>query len=466
VPIDVTIQGSPGWWLKRLSAQLVDRRPRLDRLARYYAGDPDLPEGAEGCRPAYRDFQAKSRTNYPRLIVKAPRDRMVLTGFRTGADDDENGDRAARAILSANGLRVGAGDLHSWFLSMGDAYAIVGPPTPDTADLPLITVEDPREVVTAHDPRNPRKAVAALKMFTDDIAGRDLAYLYLPGRVFIAFKQTDQATAGTYPDFIMGGWEWGPGGAEGSKLPFDVVPVVRFRNEDGMGEFEPHMDLIDRINSTILDRMVIAKVQAYRQRAIKGVPDVDADGNEIDYSGVFAPGAGSMWLLPEGAELWEGGQADLMGILAAVKDDVRDLAAVTSTPLYFITPDAANGSAEGASTMREGLVFKTEDRINRASEGWSQVMSLAFRFAGDTTRATLLDLEPLWQPAERFSLSERADAASKLATSVPWRTLMTDVMQFPPDQVNRMETERAGDALIADLNAPPVAPVTDGTVTA
>lgn len=455
MPIDVTVQGSPGWWLKRLSAQLVDRRSRLDRLARYYAGDCDLPEGAEGCRPAYRAFQEKARTNYPRLIVKAPRDRMVLTGFRTGADDDENGDRAARAILSANGLRVGAGDLHSWFLALGEAYAIVGPPTEDTADLPLITVEDPRQVVTAHDPRNPRRAVAALKMYADDIAGRDVAYLYLPGRVFVASKKAGQDLSSTYPDLVTGGWEWDDrrGGVGGSALPFNVVPVVRFRNEDGMGEFEPHLDLIDRINSTILDRMVIAKVQAYRQRAIKGVPDTDADGNEIDYSGVFSPGAGSMWLLPEGAELWEGGQADLTGILNAVKDDVRDLAAVTSTPLYFITPDAANGSAEGASTMREGLVFKTEDRINRAAEGWSQVMSLAFRFAGDETRAQLLDLEPLWQPAERFSLSERADAASK-ATDVPWRTKMTDIWQFPPDQVARMETERAGDALLADITAP------------
>jgi hypothetical protein len=317
-------------------------------------------------------------------------------------------------------------------------------------------VEDPRQVVTAHDPRNPRKAVAALKMYTDDIAGREVAYLYLPGSVHVASKKSEQTVGGTYPDLITGGWDWD----RHDRLPFNVVPVVRFRNEDGMGEFEPHLDLVDRINSTILDRMVIAKVQAYRQRAIKGVPDTDADGNEIDYAGVFAPGAGSLWLLPEGAELWEGAQADLTGILNAVKDDVRDLAAVTSTPLYFITPDAANGSAEGASTMREGLVFKTEDRINRAAEGWSQVMSLAFRFAGDEQRASLLDLEPLWQPAERFSLSERADAASK-ATDVPWRTKMTDIWQFPPDQVARMETERAGDALLADLSTPVAPPVTD-----
>lgn len=69
-------------------------------------------------------------------------------------------------------------------------------------------------------------------------------------------------------------------------------------------------------------------------------------------------------------------------------------------------------------------------------------------------------MEILWAPAERFSLAERADAASKMqAAGVPWRTIMTDVLQFSPQHVERMEAERATDAL---MNAPLTEPADAG----
>ncbi len=454
MPIDTSVPGSPGWWLARLRKEMTDRNETLDRLWRYYTGDPDLPEGAEGCRPAFQAFQQKARTNYPRLIVKAPRDRMVVTGFRTGADDDENGDREARDIWSANGLRVDSGDLHTFVLTMGLGHVIVGGPTEATAGRPQVTVEDPRQVITAHDPANRRKVLAALKVFVDDVTDRDMAYLYLPGQVWVASRRRQPHHY--YEPVFSGGWEW----VEDLTAPLpagfeNVVPVVRFVNEDSMGEFEPHLDLVDRINTTILDRMVLSAMQAFRQRAIAGnLPETDPEGNEIDYAEIFRPGPGSLWRLPPDAKLTELGQADLNPLLTAIKDDVRDLAAVTATPLYFITPDAANGSAEGASTMRESLVFKTEDRISRCSEGWAQVMSLAFRFAGDARRANLLQMEPMWQPAERFSLTERSQASSQ-AQDVPWRTRMRRIWQFSPDEVTEMEVERATDALLESVDVNP-----------
>jgi hypothetical protein len=466
--IDVTTPGSPGWWLDRLGRKLADRQPRLDRLHRYYAGDCDLPEGAEGCREAYRAFQAKSRSNFSELIVDAPRERMVITGFRTGAEDDENGDKAARDIFAANGLRVGSADLHSWMLSLGDAYTIVGPPTPETSGLPLITVEDPRSMVTDHDPRSPRTVRAALKMYTDDVSGRHVAYVYLPGTVHVAYRDAESASSMIQTDFAGGGWKWDEsrGGESGARLPFDdFMPVTRFQNKRGVAEFEPHLDIIDRINHNVLQRMVTVAIQAYKQRAITGnLPETYADGTEVDYAGIFRPGPGALWRLPEGAEIWESSQADITGVLAASKDDVQTLAAVSRTPLHYITPDAANGSAEGASLMREGLVFKTEDRIERAKEGWAATMSKAFRLGGDETRAQLLQLEPLFAPVERYSLSERADAASK-ATDLSQRTRNTEIWQFPPELVERERSEKAGDALLSDALTPLPA-VNDGTLPA
>jgi hypothetical protein len=270
-------------------------------------------------------------------------------------------------------------------------------------------------------------------------------------------------------DFRGGGWEWvdSLGGAEGKLLPTAAVPVHRFLNKDGWGEFEPHMDLLDQINDIALNLMIMAKMQAHRQLAVKNVPFEDEDGNEIDYSSIFTPGPGALWLLPEGAEMWESGVTDLQGHILNGKDKVQQLAAVSKTPLYFITPDAANGSAEGASTMREAVTFKAEDRQDRLSTPYKRTMADAFRIKGDEQRANLLAMEPIWRSAERYSLLERSQASSQ-AQDVPWRTRMTDIWQFSPDKVAEMEAERMADALVAGLTAPPQipAPAADGNATA
>jgi hypothetical protein len=196
--------------------------------------------------------------------------------------------------------------------------------------------------------------------------------------------------------------------------------------------------------------MVIATTQAFRQRVLKGdFPTHDADGNEIDYNGIFESNAGALWMVPESADVMELGQADINGILQAVRADIQDFAAVTRTPMHYLTPEGANGSAEGAALAREGLVFKTEDRIARVTSGWTKVMSLMFRWLGDDARAELLDLEPIWKPAERYSLAERADANSKFQ-DIPFRSRMSLIGQFSPAEVATMEAERAGEQLLLE----------------
>lgn len=340
---------------------------------------------------------------------------------------------------------------------LGDGYAIVGPPE-EGDDLPVITAEDPRQVITAHDPVRQSRVLAGLKLWWDPETSEDLAYVYLPGYVRVARRPARSSTLGPLFRFSASAWSWDDDAS--FALPIPDVPVVRFRNRRGVGEFEPHVDLLDRINHMILQRMVIATLQAFRQRAVKGVPVKDPKtGEPIDYEQIFSADPGALWLLPATAEMWESGQVDLSPILASVRDDAKDLATVTRTPFSYFNPDAANGSAEGASLQREGLVYKTEDRLTRAGAGHARGMSLAFQYLGDTVRADPLSIETLWRPVERFSLSERYDAAVKAkAAGVPWRSVMTDILAFTPGQVARMEAERADDILLAPEPAPEPVP--------
>lgn len=442
--IDTSQPRSPGWWFDRLAKKLEEQASRAGALNAYYANEVAVrPNSNKAVRQAYARLMSMARTNFAELIVEAVRERMNPTGFRTGVDGDELGDREAWRIWQANQLDADCQQLLRAQLSMATAYTMVGPPDDETG-APTITIEDPREVVTEQHPSRKRRTVAALKLFRDDVVGVDMAYVYLPGVVFRAARKTGESV----PRATIGGFDWVDSGQALPPLLRDVVPVVQFANRPsggaGVAEFEPHLPILDRINYTILQRLEVATLQAFRQRAIKGdFPLHDSDGMPVDYDDIFAADPGALWQLPATAEIWESGVVDLTGIRESLKDDVRDLSAVSRTPMYLFTPDAASGSAEGAALLRESLVFKTQDRIKETSESLEQTMSLAFLWAGDPARAARTDMEVLWEDPNRPSLAERSDAATKqVAAGVPWRTVMRDVIGASPQAIERMQAER------------------------
>lgn len=463
MPINADVPRSPGWWLKRLLEKLQKNQSRYDELDRYYRNENVIPvHASRKVAEAYRRLMRISRTNFAELIVEATRERVNLLGFRTAAGGDENGDAEARRIANANSFPILSIDTHRMLFSLADAYVVVGPTDPRIG-APLVSVEDPRQCVAEFDPVLRNRALAAVKVWHDDVEKADRAVLFLPGWALPASKPS----VGETLDLSWGAWE--PDG-DPIRLLDGEIPVVRFANRpdsfgNGVAEFEPHIPLLDRINYTVLSRVETATLQAFRQRAVKGLPLRDSQGNEIDYSDIFAMEPGALWQLPPAAEMWESGQVDLGPIRQAVRDDIQDLAAVTRVPLFYLTPDAANGSAEGASLAREGLVFKVQDRIAYIAESWKHVMRYAFLFAGDEQRAQLAELEPIFASPDRVSMAERYDAAAKAAAAgVPWRTRMSDVLQFTPDAIARMEVERAEDAFAAVALAPTAASASSSSV--
>jgi hypothetical protein len=469
--IDIAQHGSPGWWLWKLSRRFErvpspkdqaaaelsgqrallrkweSRRDRLNRLWSYYVGNPPLPAGAENARPLYDAFIRKCRANYAALAVEAPLNRMRFLGVRT----DESGDDGARGIVAANGLTVAAQDVHTYMLVMGDGYVIVGPPDAETGE-PVVTAEDPRQVITSTHPVTGRVR-AALKLYRDDDEERDYAHVYLPDGVWVYFRE---GSPGVGP-VQVNPQSWHADDAQSGAYPggtLTSVPVTRFQNRLEMGEFEQNTDLLDRINDVILRRMVITTLQAFRQRALIGdLPSVDPEsGEKIDYDAIFSPDPGALWRLPPDSTVWESSQADLSGIQSTIHADVKEFAATTQTPLHLITPDAASGSAEGAALMREALVFKVEDRRYRAEDAWARVFRQAFTVAG---RADLAagSVQPVWAPAERYSLAQRGAAAVQgRETGLPQETINTELWQFDPETVARIEAQRVDEALLAPVD--------------
>lgn len=461
----INLDTSEGKWFSRLSRELHDRRtgrsgarkwnrgnlatsrirPPLDVLADYRAGDPPLRADIHsGWKPYVRQFVRMGRLNQADLIISATASRLQLRDFRTSAAEDEFGDLIARNIMRANDLKVKAREVHDMALTMGYAYAIATPPS-DGRKHALITEEDPREVITAHDAAT-GEYLAALKLFRDEWDSEDVAYLYLPGKIRRARRSKGSSIFTNGPHrFDKQGWAWDDG--YDVTVPGNQIPVTRFRNRDGVGEYEYHLDTLDRINDKIFDEWWIAKTQAFRQRAVKNLPEEDEAGEEIDYADMFTASPDEMWQVPGDVDFWESTAVDLTPITASIEKDRQRLASVLSVPMHTVTPDAANGSAEGASTMKEEHIFKCEDRRDRFDGSWARVMSQALLFENEVERSAIEQIEPQWAPIERYSLAQKAEAASKAGTSLPAEIIQRDIWQYAPAEIPELRRLRGADLL-------------------
>lgn len=450
MPIDVTTPDSPGWWLLRLQRKLDVRRKRIDPLYARYEGSAEMPVELSAAPETARRFYRAARTNFAEMLVKAVRYRLRVAYIATANEAGDQGDAEAWRAWRRAGMVVEASDIERHMLIAGDGYAMVGMHERQVA----ATSEDPRQVVTIHDPVRQSVVRAAAKFFRDVDEETDYAYLHRPGRVWCA-RRTRPGTSAT-PVRFSAAWEWDEqrGGQDGAALP-DVgyLGVVRYRNDEGVGEFERHLDLLHRIDHLILQGMVIATLQAFKQRAIKvdprDMPDVDPEtGEDIDYNDVLSADPGALWKLPVAAEMWESGAVDVTPIVGMIQKEIERLSAVTFTPMSAFSPEGANQSAQGASLIKEGAVLKTEDKQRRAGAAHAQTAALIFQLAGLDVGSPE-DIVIGWAPAERHGLSERGEAAQAAKESgVPWATIMRDIWGFSPEQVERMKAERFSDTLL------------------
>lgn len=434
--------GSPEWWLHRLGSRLEGDRPRLDRLSRYGRGEHDLPEGHARSRESFARFQRRARSNFTGLVADAVLDRLAITGFRMGDPASED---TAHRFWQANRMDADQSLVLHDALTMGRSYMIVGP---NADGVPTISVEDPRQVIHESEPGDRRRVRAALKTWADEAEGREFAVVYLPDGIHYFSCRTQE---GVGPRWGSAAWERtedGDGGFAAAPVP-GVVPVVPFVNRPekdlaGYGEFEDVLDVQDRINQGILDRLVVGAVGAFRQRWVTGLKLVDAEGKPIQR---FDPGADLMWGTEgENVKFGSFDPTDLKGYIEPIRVDVEHLAAISRTPTYYLLGSMVNVSGDALTAAESGLTSKAKRRARQFGESAELVMSVAFRMAG---MEPVEDAEVIWDSIERENPAAVADGlVKKQVIGVPWRQLMED-SGYTPAQIKRMQRDRAGDVLLA-----------------
>jgi len=443
-------------------------------LRSYIDGNAPLPEMSKTTRQSWASFQRRARTNWGELIVDSVVDRLIPNGITVGGDNQSPAAKQAQQVWRDNRM---AGVFKEWArygMAFGQSYLTVwnGASTGNGNGV-VITADSPETMIVVTDPLQHWKPKAALRVWRNQDECKDYAI------VWTQFGW-QQFTRPTYTrielkiipskwlvNLAEGAWttegQPGSGALSATARP---IPVVVYNNPGGHGDYETHIDLINRINSEILQRLVIQAMQAFRQRAITGgiLPELDENGNKIDWAERFEPAPGALWNLDLGQEIWESSPADISGMLEACKDDIRALSAMTKTPLPMLMPENGNQSAEGAKATESGHLFRCMARLHEAKHGIEAAMDMALTLGDADLEDDDDRVEVSFENVQLITMTEKyAAALAAHNAGESTKSIQRNILGYSPDQITQDELDRAHEALLA-ASLPPVPTTVQETV--
>jgi len=198
-----------------------------------------------------------------------------------------------------------------------------------------------------------------------------------------------------------------------------VPPVARLANRmdlDGnaVGEIEPVLPLLRRIDQGTFDRLIKQRFGAWQVRYIAGM----AKPSKEDEENAQAMKLSMQDLLVSTSHETRFGvlPADpLDGQISVTDADLRILSAVAQIPPHHLLGLSSNLQAEALAAANEGLQRRGHAFRTNAAEFHEQMARLAAMMEGDMITAAAWDLQVQWRDVESRSLSQTADALTKLA---------------------------------------------------
>lgn len=469
-------------WLLYLAKRLDREAPRAKFLRNFTSGKAPLPEMNNEVREGWKNFQKRARGGYASLIVSSLVNRMVPIGVTVDGKAapprqetsptplptavEGGGEQVAPPVDLPEGPEVQAAreaaqvwkdtmfgvmitDTLSEAFTVGTGYMLIE----QDEEGPVVTVEKAETFFAEPNKLRPWKTEAAVQTWRDEEAEQDFARVWWNGERRDYRRTSRQLESRVLRRRVSGDdWVLLIGSLERYK---GAPPAYILKNRDGFGEFEKYVDNLNRTDYSVLSRLVTTSAQAFRQRFIEGdLPELDEDGNEINWDDAFAPHPGAVWNLPGDVKLKESQSTDIRPLLAAEERDLRDLSATTETPLAALVPDGANQSAEGAAFQKEAIVTKANDRIKRSTPVFEKVMERLLEIAG-VNLVGVIELQ--WEPTDRVTLAEKYDAAVKAKSAgESWQSIARNILGYSAEQIQQDAIDRANEQLTMQLMAPPV----------
>lgn len=408
----------PGEAATAVAVELLEKwkaeRQRLDKIDRWLRWDHDDPHSPRHSTNEYRELSARAQAPWGDLIVSSVAQTLYVEGYRRPkAPEDSDG----WDIWQANGMDARQVAIFRASLGYGAAYGTVLPGrTLAGESMPQMRGVSPREMVAFYeDPAWDDWPVYALRVRRQgpgfDLTLFDDTYVH----------QLRVSDLSDRPIYVGEPTAHGAG----------VAPVVRYANRLDLegrltGEIEPYIPLLGRIDQTVFDRLVVQRFGAWIVRTIAGMSvteSAEATGDSVD--GVKLRLRVEDLLTAEDPDTRFGSlpATPLDGYIKAREADLTDLAAVSQTPAFELLGQMANLSAEALAAAKSSQTAKSDERKHTLGEAAEQHIRLACHMLGRKDAAADFTAQVRWTDTSIRSLSQAADAYSK----------MVEGLRLPPE---------------------------------
>lgn len=420
--------------------QMKARASGYQLYARYYAGDHALSFATEKMRNAFGALFRAFSLNYCAKVVRATKNRLILTGFSV----EDGGDDATDAwgIWKANRMDQQAGYVHQAALLYGDGYVIVWP---GADGQPVLYPNDGDVMTVAYDSENPGVILWAAKRWVADLKSKKVRLnMYYPDRIekYISRSSIDTASdrAESYDVFEAPGEPWP------LSNPYGAVPVFHFANDAPVGKFG-RSELVDVIpiqnalNKEVMDLLVNSEFSALPQRVMTGI-EADVDPDTGKPKAPFFATPGGVWTIGDpDAKGFEFTAGNVDQFLKPKESLLRDIAAVSDTPMHFLIPPSGEWpSGESLKTAESEFLAKVLDRQIAFGNRWEDVLAFALRVASIDSDARL---SALWKDPAPHSEADQANVAVlKSQVGVSNQQLQRE-LGYSEEEIEHMAAEKA-----------------------
>lgn len=479
--------GSPSWWLHRLCGKLARDQARMVLMDRYYRCDHPLPFVPRVLKAEFRAMLARSKSNFMRIVVDAPAERLRVQGFRPRGSEDTDQDTWNWWV--DNHMLVDSNIAITDAIKMARSYISVW--RYEGRDDVSVQVEDPRGTYVEYDQIDRHKRAAGLRVWNDDWTGKIRADVWLPDGCYQWFgeKNTFRASQLWPPAWTPGGpiddgdvrfidtvnredpapdlaqWfrQWTELGLV--KNPYGEIPIIPLVNResttghDGESEIDDVYPNQDRINAGLFNRDLGAWTTAYRQKWATGleIPEDPETGEAIE---AFSAAIDRLWVSEDpNTRFGSFDTTDPKQFIEPIEQDVKHIAVQTRTPRHYLVEQGQMPSGDSIKSAETGLVAKVEDKQPAFGASFAEVVRV---------RNVMLDrtdappVEVIWRNPQFRTLGEQTDSVIKLhAAKIIPRRVAQERMDFTDSEINRMDALFAQEELVEDARQAVEAPEDD-----
>lgn len=432
--------------LNRLNARLLqDRSSRngrvgFDSLDAYFDGEQRIEQLGLAVPEDLREFV--TIVAWPATCVMAIEEREDVEGFRLPGQPEA--DTGLAEVWQANDMDTESQMGHIDSLVFGRAYACVGS-NDDNADMPLITVESPLEMVHEWSARD-RRVTSAARIYTDVASGTPIprATLYVPGSTVWCVKDGRGRNR----------WREDPDmPRDDHGFPVPVVPLVnnaRLHKRYGRSEMSRIITLTDAAARALTNAQVATEVMALPQRTAAGLSQADfTDAKTGEALTQWEAYFGAVWATTnKDAKFHQFSAADLGNFTRIVDHYGQLVAGLTGLPLRYFGQLTTNPPSADGLRADESRLIKTCERKARSWGGsWERVMRLVRLFQTGRDDPALANMETLWRNPATPTQAQTADASVKLyaAGIISKRQARRDI-GYTSVQIANMERDDAEEA--------------------